>query len=195
MGISHLLEDFGALSRGSPVALTDVSLEELKLEAFEKGYQAGWEDALKAGADDTRNASADLTQNLKDLNFTYEEAHAAALASLKPVLDQMVNAVLPELAQKTLGIQITEQLQDLVTSHGPQPVEIVTAPTDHELIESMIGPTPPMQTKVIPEPSMAPGQVFIRLGNHQREIDITHVLQGIEQAISGFFNEAQRKHA
>lgn len=195
MGISHLFEDFGALSRGTPVSLTDVSLEELKLEAFEKGYQAGWEDALRAGEEDTRNVSADLAQSLRDLSFTFEEAHTAAVKSLKPLLDQMVTSVLPEIARKTLGMQITEQLHDLARTHGPQPVEIVTAPADQDLIQNMIGLTPPMQTSVTSEPSMAKGQVFIRLGDHQREIDVTHVLSGIEQAISGFFNEAQREQA
>ena len=39
MSVSHLLEDFGALTRGDMVEMTDVLLEEQRLEAFEKGYQ------------------------------------------------------------------------------------------------------------------------------------------------------------
>ncbi|MFK7939535.1 MAG: flagellar biosynthesis protein [Roseovarius sp.] len=190
-----MFEDFGSLSRGSPVALTDVSLEELKLDAFEKGYQAGWEDAVKSASDDSRSVSADLAQSLRDLTFTYEEAHAAALSALKPLLDQMVASVLPSIAQNTLGLQVSEQLHDLARSHGLKPIEIVVSPANLAVVEQMINQDAPAQTTVVEEPSLAEGQVLLRMGDHERDIDVTQVLDGIDTAIAGFFNSTERQSA
>ena len=195
MSISHLLEDFGSIDVGTPVALTDVALEEQKLNAFEKGYQAGWEDAVQAAADDTRSVSSDLAQNLRDLTFTYEEAHQAALAALKPLLDKIVSTVLPTLAQNTLGLQVSEQLHDLARAHGNQQIEIVAASANIAVLEQMLGEITPMSAVLIEEDSLAGGQVHIRFGHNEREIDLNNVITAIEQAITGFYSENQKESA
>jgi len=195
MSISHLLEDFGSLAQGTPVSLTDVSLEEQKLEAFEKGYQAGWDDSTKSGSDDSRRISADLEQNLQDLSFTYQEAHVASLNALKPLLDQMVSSVLPAMVQKTLGSQISELLHDLAKKHGSQPIEIVVAPANSATIGDFLNQSTQQDIKLVEEPSLADGQVYIRFGSQEREINLNEVLTSIDQAVVGFFEEAQRETA
>ena len=195
MSISHLLEDFGSLAQGTPVSLTDVSLEEQKLEAFEKGYQAGWDDSTKSGSDDSRRISADLEQNLQDLSFTYQEAHVASLNALKPLLDQMVSSVLPAMVQKTLGSQILELLHDLAKKHGSQPIEIVVAPANSATIGDFLNQSTQQDIKLVEEPSLADGQVYIRFGSQEREINLNEVLTSIDQAVVGFFEEAQRETA
>ncbi len=195
MSISHLLEDFGSLAQGTPVSLTDVSLEEQKLEAFEKGYQAGWDDSTKSGSDDSRRISADFEQNLQDLSFTYQEAHVASLNALKPLLDQMVSTVLPAMVQKTLGSQISELLHDLAKKHGSQPIEIVVAPANSATIGDFLNQSTQQDIKLVEEPSLADGQVYIRFGSQEREINLNEILTSIDQAVVGFFEEAQRETA
>jgi len=195
MSISHLLEDFGSLAQGTPVSLTDVSLEEQKLEAFEKGYQAGWDDSTQSGSDDSRRISADFEQNLQDLSFTYQEAHVASLNALKPLLDQMVSTVLPAMVQKTLGSQISELLHDLAKKHGSQPIEIVVAPANSATIGDFLNQSTQQDIKLVEEPSLADGQVYIRFGSQEREINLNEVLTSIDQAVVGFFEEAQRETA
>ena len=195
MSISHLLEDFGSLAQGTPVSLTDVSLEEQKLEAFEKGYQAGWDDSTKSGSDDSRRISADFEQNLQDLSFTYQEAHVASLNALKPLLDQIVSTVLPAMVQKTLGSQISELLHDLAKKHGSQPIEIVVAPANSATISDLLNQNTQHDITFVEEPSLADGQVYIRFGSQEREINLNEVLTSIDQAVVGFFEEAQRKTA
>ena len=56
MSIAHLLEDFGETHAHAPIAMDDVSLEDERLEAFEAGYQAGWDDAVKAQTEDARRS-------------------------------------------------------------------------------------------------------------------------------------------
>jgi flagellar assembly protein FliH len=195
MSISHLLEDFGAYARGTPISLTDVSLEEQRLEAFEKGYQAGWDDSVKAQSDDSRHITADFARNLQELSFTYHEAHAAALNSLEPLLRQMVEVVLPKVARETLGARLIEVLEGLAKTQGTGPIELVTAPANVTALEEILSDNPAMPMSIIEEDSLIDGQVFIRFGNTEHEIDLSQVLEGLDLAVSGFFEENRKETA
>lgn len=195
MSVSHLLEDFGAYARGTPVALTDVSLEEQRLEAFEKGYQAGWDDSARAANEEHRTISADFAQTLKDLSFTYHEAQIAILNGLKPLMDQIMSTVLPSLVHQALCAQISELLHELAQEHSDQPIEIVTAPLNIPALEAMLQEqdTPPVS--LVEEDSLAEGQAYLRFGSQEREIDLKAVHTAIEQAVTGYFDQTEREIA
>lgn len=193
MSIGHLLEDFGDFKSAAPVTLTDVTLEERRLAAFESGYEAGWDDCLKAQSESSQRVSSDLAQNLHELSFTYQEAYASILKSLEPLLRGMVDAVLPQAAQKTLGVRIAGMLQDLAKEHGQQPVQIVTAPANSAAVEELIATDDlPLPVMVEDEPSLGDGQVLIRIGGTEREIDLSEVLAEIDRSVTGFFEENQK---
>lgn len=187
MSIAHLLEEFGDPSDGTPLAMTDVSLEEERLAAFEKGYQAGWDDAVKAQSEDARRIGADLAQNLQDLRFTYEEAYGAVLAALRPLLTEMAGAVLPQLARASLAPRIAEMLHDHARAVGRQPIEIAAAPEDLPRLEHLTGDG--IEITLVADDTLAAGQVYLRFGESEAEIDLPGVLAGITAAVSGFFDE------
>ncbi|MRU15468.1 flagellar biosynthesis protein [Roseovarius sp. A21] len=187
MTISHLLEDFSALTDGEPVAITDVALEEEKLAAFEKGYQAGWDDSTKAASDESGHISAEFAQTLQDLSFTLHEAQAAALRSLKPLLDQMVEAVLPKLAQDSLGERVREILDDFLDRQEPAPVSILAAPETAPALEALIEGQDPLPVTVTAEPTMTEGQLRLHFGSAEREIDTKAVLADISKAIEAYY--------
>jgi len=64
MSIAHLLDDFAASGQSEQGLIQEVELEEERLASFEKGYQAGWDDAVKSQVADGRRITADLAQNL-----------------------------------------------------------------------------------------------------------------------------------
>ncbi len=192
MSIGHLLEDYSDFKSGAPVTLTDVSLEERRLAAFESGYQAGWDDCLKAQSENSLRVSSDLAQNLHELSFTYQEAYSSILKSLQPLLRGMVDAVLPHAAQATLGLRISELLHELAKEHGQQPVQIVTAPANGAAIEELLANDLPIPVTVNSEPSLGDGQVLIRIGGTEREVDLSEVLSEIDRSVTGFFEENQK---
>lgn len=192
MTIAHLLEDFGESLRGAPISITDISLEEERLSSFENGYQAGWDDAVKSQKEDERRIAADLAQNLQDLTFTYEEAYAAVLNSLHPLLEQMVATVLPPLSQDTLAPRLAEILQEKVRDHGRQTIVIAVAPGDLTRIETLIETLPDLDISLTEDDTLAPGQIFLRFGETEEEINLDSVLRAIEHAVSGFFEENRK---
>lgn len=195
MSIAHLLEDFDAAQQGREVTLTDVSLEEERLAAFETGYQAGWDDAVKAQTEDARRITADLAQNLQDISFTYQEAHAAVMQALRPLLTQMTTAVLPRLAQESLVPRLAEMLDELARDQGRLAVTIVASPSDMPRLAHLIEAEPGIGATLTEDDTLGPGQVSLRFGEAEHEIDLAEVLKGIDAAVRGFFDQPQQGKA
>lgn len=195
MSITHLLEDFDTAQGGAQVILTDASLEDERLAAFETGYQAGWDDAVKAQEEDVRRITADLAQNLQDLSFTYNEAHVAVMQALRPLLMQMTAAVLPRLAQESLGPRLAEMLHDLARDRGGLRAEIAASAADAPRITHLLDTDPAITADLIEDDTLGPGQVYLRIGEAEHEIDLGEVLAGIDAAIRGFFDQTQQGKA
>ncbi|AWZ20177.1 ABC transporter, ATP-binding protein, flagellar, putative [Roseovarius sp. TM1035] len=192
MSITHLLNEFGAFTQGKPIAITDVSLEEERLEAFEKGYQAGWEDCVKSQVDDGRRITADLVQNLQDISFTYEEVHAAIMGAMQQLLQEITQTVLPPVSHAMLIPHVIEILHDLLEANGRQPLQIAAGPADLAILRRLSAEIPDLACTLTEDPTLASGQVCVRLGESERALDMPDVLLRIEQAISGFFQQNQR---
>lgn len=188
MGISHLLEDFGTTMSGKTVSMSDVTLEEERLDSYETGYKAGWDDAVKAQEGDSRRISSDFAQNLDDLGFTVTEATQAVLQDLRPLLEELVQKVLPKLAHESLGLRVTELLTDAVAQGMDTEIEITTSPANLAALEALVEAGDNTRVTLRSEDTLGEGQVQMRLGSQEREIDLTTVLSEIQGAISEFFD-------
>lgn len=197
MQLHAFLEDFGEISQQSEdsVTLTDIDFEGQKLESFENGYKAGWEDAIKAHADDQNRLASDFTQNLQDLSFTYHEAYSQVLGAMTPLLDQMVKVLLPSLAREALGLHILDQLQEQCRSAGSPTVEVLVSPSNHSAVAKLMEQDFGYPLRLIEDEMLGDGQADIRFGETEQQIDLTSVLEGIEQAVKGFVYENNRKLA
>ncbi len=195
MTIVHLLEDFSASSGSHSIAMTDVSLEEHRLEAFESGYKAGWEDAVKAADEEASRISTDFAGNLQDMAFTLQEAQSGLLAALRPLLTGMVNSILPRLARQTLGTRVLETLDEVAREAADGPLEVVTAPQNLGVLQALIEERGIAAVRLIAEPSLGGGQVHVRAGGNEQEIDLDEVLARIDAAMTGFFDEARKETA
>lgn len=195
MSIAHLLEDFGETHANAPVEMDDVSLEDDRLEAFESGYQAGWDDAVKAQTEDARRITADLAQNLQDLQFTYEEAYSAVMQALHPLLTQMTSAILPRLAHQSLVPRIADMLQELARDQGRCSIEIAAAPDDMTRLEHLLETEPGIDAALVEDDTLGSGQIYLRFGDAEREIDLPAILDGINGAVAGFFEQHQEEKA
>ncbi len=193
-GIAHLLEDFGGLAaqgvKGS--LLTEVTQDQ-ELAAFDQGYKAGWEDALKAEGDSQAHVGREFAQNLMDINFTFQEVYAHLLRQLNPFLDELVNVVLPELSQATLGARIHEELIEMAKGQAQAQAELTIAPSARQAFEKIVDHEIPFPTEILEDPSLNQSQVFLRLGESERQIDMSSILASINEAVSGFVEENNKE--
>jgi flagellar assembly protein FliH len=172
---------------GGPVELREGELEELRLVSFEKGYAAGWDDAVAAADGEDGRFRADLAQNLLDMSFTYQEARSQILRGIEPLLREMVAKVLPVAARQTLGPIILEQLHPLADELAGARVQVTSHPSNQALIEPLLMTSGALPLNFVGEPSLSPGQAHLKFGNQEVQVDLDAAIDAIGKAIAAFF--------
>ncbi|MCR8548812.1 ABC transporter ATP-binding protein [Salipiger sp. P9] len=196
--LGAFLEDFGAAParpEAGPVLHDDNALETARLEAFESGYRAGWDDAIKAQNDDHARIASDFAQNLQDLSFTYHEAYSQVLNGIAPLLEDVVGTLLPALLRETLGPHIAEQLRAMAREIGALDVVIAVAPGSAETVLPLLETDFGFPLKLAEDGTLAEGQADIRFGDIEKQIDLSGLVRDVAQAVQGFVHDNRRKTA
>lgn len=193
MGRPLQLESFDPPDAGGQLNLffPEARLEEERLQAFDKGYRAGWDDSAAAHAEEQGRISAEFAGNLQDMSFTYHEARAAMLSEMEGILKGMVDKILPGTLRHSLGDMILQQVSDLSAGAADVRVEIVVSPGNGDLLRNLIAGQvgPPME--IVEEESLGDGQAFLRMGRVERKLDIDSVLDDISDAVASFFEQGE----
>jgi flagellar assembly protein FliH len=188
MSITHLLEDFGdatAIAVPDP-GLSEEAVEEQRLVSFEKGYSAGWEDAVNAKDQEATRISATLSSSLEDLNFTYHEAQAQLIESLDPMFKVLTSAVLPDAMAATFGHHIVDQLTDMARAQTDQAMQIVVSPGEGGAVRALVSEHVSVPVKVKEDENLSSGQAYLRVGDAEREINSSALLESIHDSIDAF---------
>lgn len=164
------------------------AIEEAKLAAYEQGYKAGWDDAAAAQSEDQGRIRADLARNLQQLSFTWQEARAHILKAVEPLLEEMVTRLLPETARETLAPMVLEQVMPMAEDLTDQPVALVLNPAVRPAVEALIEQATGLPMAIEEEPTLPEGQVYIRLGGAEAQVDLSRVTADIAAAVRGFFS-------
>ncbi|NSX54659.1 hypothetical protein [Parasulfitobacter algicola] len=187
------LEDFGVITSPHPTTITEAALEEARVEAFENGYRAGWDDATKTAENEQRKISAEFAQSLQDLSFTYHEARSHIMGALQPVFHAMTAKVLPDIASQTLLPHIVDQILNAAQSPSETPMEIRTHPNNLMQLESLIPQDCTLPTRLTPDASLSNGQAFLTHNNTAQQIDMDHTITAIRQLVDNFFQLSQKE--
>lgn len=189
MGITHLLEDFSPATFVQQTDFPELSeelIEEERAVSYEKGYSAGWDDAVTAKDKETAHISATLTSSLEDLNFTYKEAQAQLIESLDPMFKVLTSAVLPDTMAATFGHHIVDQMTDMAKTHTDQPMSIFVSPGEGSAVRSLLPDSFATPVQVQEDENLAPGQAYLRAGTSEREINSSGLVESIQDSIEAF---------
>lgn len=195
--LRNFLEDFAAPppQTPAPAPADDTQSETEKLESFDAGYRAGWDDALKAQADDHRRIASDFAQNLQDLSFTYNEAYRQLLDGVTPLLADMLNSFLPEILRDSLGLHVHAQLTALAQQIGSRDVVITVAPGCTAQVMPLLAQDFGFPLRLEEDPTLSEGQADMRFGDVEQQIDLSGLLLEVKQAIEGFAHDNRREAA
>ncbi len=178
---------------GDQVHLSASDLEETRLAAFEKGYTAGWDDAAASQENEAARQRAELARNLQDLSFTYHEARTHILRAMEPLLRDMVTKVLPVIARQTIGEVALEALRPLAEEISASEVTVVVNAETRPTVESLLRATDTIPIRFEEEPSLGPGQVYLRMGDTESRVDLDGVIAAIGAAITAFFDSQKEE--
>lgn len=185
--------DAGPRAQSDPVVVLDQgALEEERLAAFDKGYAAGWEDAAASQAEDQSRMRADLARHMQSLGFTYHEARAHVLKALAPLLTQIVDRILPEMARESLAPVVLEAVMPVAEDLAEAPLALVLNPAARPAVEALLDRATGFPLTIREEPTLGEGQVYFRLGDSETRVDLDRVVAEISAAVRGFFDLAER---
>lgn len=173
---------------GGTIVLDQVALEDAKLASYDQGYSAGWEDAVAAQSDEQGRMRADLARHLQALGFSYQEARMHVLKAIEPLLIEMVTRLLPDLARETLAPVVLEALMPMAEAMADTPVTLVMNPAARPAIEMLLVRATGLPLILQEEPTLGEGQVYLRLGSAETEVDLDRAIADITAAVRGFFD-------
>lgn len=169
--------------------VTDLSaMEEARLAAYEQGFTAGWDDAVAAQADNQTLLGAEIAKNLQELSFTYQEARGHVLRAIEPLLAQMAERVLPDMARAVLAPMIVETLRPMATALADTPVTLVISPAARPAVEALIERAGALPVTIETETTLGEGQAQLRFGASETRIDLDRAVTDIAAAVRGFFD-------
>jgi flagellar biosynthesis/type III secretory pathway protein FliH len=174
------------------VVLDQGALEDIRMQAYEQGYTAGWDDAAAAQTDDQSRIKADFGRNLQTLGFTFQEARTHVLRAIHPLLNQIITCLLPELAREVLPSVALEVLMPLADEMADAPVTIVLNPASRAAVEALLEQATGLPLTVVEEPMLGEGQVYLRLGDIETRIDLDRATADIARAVRDFFDTTEK---
>ena len=173
---------------GNTVVLDSGALEEAKLASYDQGYAAGWEDAAAAQSDEQGRMRTDLARHLQALGFSYQEARMHVLKAIEPLLIEIVSRLLPDLARETLAPVVLEALMPMAEAMADTPVTLVMNPAARPAIEHLLERATGLPLILQEEPTLGEGQVYLRLGSSETQVDLDRAIADITAAVRGFFD-------
>jgi hypothetical protein len=194
--ITHLLEDFNSGSVfETQLAYTEEAVEDHRLDAFESGYQAGWDDASLAHHKEQKHISTQFSQNLQELNFTYHEAYTHILRSLGPLLTQITEKFLPPIAQETLLPRIVSEIVDFTRGEISKPIVITLSAKASALIERKLKSECNFPLQIEIDETLTDFQVYLKFSDSEQIIDIDKLINCTREKVKMYFSEIQRQLA
>lgn len=190
MAIAHLLEDFSVVDRPEQ-SVTEMSadaVEDIRLASFEQGYTAGWDDAIRVQSEDKGRVIAALAQNLEDFSFTYQEALTQMIKAVEPVFRALTQTVLPEAMMQSIGPRIVEQGLALARDQIEQPVILVVPLGASAALKPLLQTELPMQIVIRESSDIGPGQIQLRVGDSEREIDTDLLFAALNDSVDAFYH-------
>ena len=178
-----ILEDFASGPiQEIPVEVFDGErLEAERLEAFDKGHAAGWEEATATAESAAAERGQALDSRLEELAFTFHEARAHVMRGLGPLLDAIVRSAVPRILHETLAARLTELFTKFAEDAADAEIQILAPPGEAAGVAATLDGRARFPLSIREDDTLAPGTFHVRLGERARELN----LDALETALAG----------
>lgn len=187
--IGPILPRFGGPEADIPPPKPEAAEEEGLSQAYDLGYQTGWA-ARDLELHEAQAAMArDFHEALHALSFTWEEAHTHVLTSLVPLFRSLIDKVLPELASRTWGDHIVQELARAARLASEAPVTLLLNPSSHDALAPFLEQASLHPFRLVADEQLGPHQAAFRLGASETLYDLEGVLTTIRELVEANLSE------
>ena len=165
-------------------------IEAVRKEAYENGVRDGAEAASDAFSSEQSRCLSRIQEVIGDTYFAREEAHRLALTSLRPLVEEMANALAPALCRKGLSSEISRIMGE-AAQRAPDDILTVFVPAGLETeIAALLDLSDP-SVHVKKDANLNGLEVRVEWGGGFDRIDLDAVTSDVLGAVSGFFAEVE----
>lgn len=163
------------------------SFEALRENAYQEGIKKGADAATRAFEDEKIRSLAPILEALNDMCFKQVEARQAVLKSMRPMIEQLVQTILPDAAHRGFGTELAAVLCKAYEKAPTSRIEIIVAPEAVESIQSLLAPSK-ADYSVTPDESLTQLQARVKWKGGYDSIDLEAILENVRATIDSFFN-------
>jgi len=167
------------------------SFEALRDSAYNDGVKSGAEAASRAFEEEKIRTLAPILEALNDMGFTQIEASQAMLKSMRPMVEQLVQTVLPESARLGFGAEVAALLAKAYEKAPTARIVISVAPDAVASIQSLLAPSK-ADFSVEPDPALNGLQARVNWQGGYDRIDLDAALKDVRAAIGTFFHKFEK---
>lgn len=170
-------------------------VDEARLQSYDAGFAAGWEDATAAMAGDQARIGSELANNLQQMAFSFQEARVHILNAVQPVLTRLCTQLLPPLAQTVLAPVVLDTIMPILDDLTEAPVHVLLNPAARPAVERLLSQAAGLPLVIVEEPTLGEGQVYLRLGSVEHRVDLDDAVAQLTNAVRDFFEYAEKEAA
>jgi flagellar assembly protein FliH len=167
------------------------SFEALRDSAYSEGVKAGAEATSRAFEDEKIRTLAPILEALNDMGFTQVEACQAMLESMRPMVEQLVETVLPDSARQGLASEVAALLGKAYEKAPTARIVITVNPDAVSSIQSLLAPSKADFT-IEPDPALGELQARVNWQGGYDQINLDEALKDVRAAIDTFFTTFER---
>ena len=171
----------------TPSLLMPEDLEDLRLNAYERGYSAGWEDAMRQADDEASAQRAALARMAEGLSFTFHEAQAHLLGALEPLLHAIAAQVLPVMAREALVQAVTEALMPVAADLAATPLVLRVPEGTRAAFEAGLEGLALPPIELIECSDLPEGVAEFASGARQSRVDLAGIAAELAESIARFY--------
>lgn len=197
MAISMLYEDFSTQIDDQTHGRADESPMgnqpgKVDRAGFEDGYKEGWIDAQAAAQNESSELSSEIATALQEAGFAYFEARQHIFNSMRPLLEAMVEQVLPTLAKDALPMKIVEEIEKFAETSEP-PMHILCSPQTAGPLSDVLARHVSFPIEVKTEETLTESQAVLKFTEGESTIDLEAVVENMKAAVSDFYDLNQNQ--
>lgn len=186
MGQLLQLEDFAGPASGAGNPAAQINTKAVEKKSFDTGYRDGWNDAFSEARSEDSKARSNIASALQELGFTYFEARQHIMGSFRPLLQAMMDGVLPHASHASLIPFVQQEMAKLADMVEP-PIKIVCAPSNVAHLQEIAGQNASLPIEIVPEETLASTQIQLRYADGFSSLDTDATVKRIQAAIEEFF--------
>ena len=161
---------------------------------YQDGYDEGYAAGLQAASAAAATLNEECAQALTSIDFTYAEACKQTLDALAPLLQDIVDKVLPHCVENGFANQLSEMLAAAAQQDGSKALTVHVHPTQHAAVTQAAASTV-AQIDVHADPALTEHAAMIKNGRTETLLDMDRLLSAITETMRAIHHIENRTDA